>query len=136
MTNKINKNDKIFIAGGTGMVGSAIKRELMNTGYGITSNEILTPTRSELNLLNLYEVEKWFELNKPTVVIIAAAKVGGILANKTYPKDFLLENLKLQTNLLETSFKNGVKRLLFLGSSCIYPKFAKQPIREESLLDG
>ncbi len=136
MTYKINKNDKIFIAGGTGMVGSAIKRELMNKGYGIPRNEILTPTRSELNLLNLYEVEKWFELNTPTVVIIAAAKVGGILANKTYPKDFLLENLKLQTNLIETSFKNGVKRLLFLGSSCIYPKFAKQPIKEESLLDG
>ena len=136
MTYKINKNDKIFIAGGTGMVGSAIKRELINNGYGISRNEILTPNRSELNLLNLYEVEKWFKLNTPTVVIIAAAKVGGILANKTYPKDFLLENLKLQTNLIETSFKNGVKRLLFLGSSCIYPKFAKQPIKEEYLLDG
>ena len=136
MTYKINKNDKIFIAGGTGMVGSAIKRELINNGYGIHRNEILTPTRSELNLLNLNEVEKWFELNTPNVVIIAAAKVGGILANKTYPKDFLLENLKLQTNLIETSFKNGVKRLLFLGSSCIYPKFAKQPIKEEYLLDG
>ncbi len=136
MKNKINKNDKIFIAGANGMVGSAIKRELINSGYGIYTNKILTPPRSELNLLNLNEVERWFELNNPSIVIIAAAKVGGILANKTYPKDFLLENLKIQTNLIETSFKNGVKRLLFLGSSCIYPKFAKQPIREEFLLDG
>ncbi len=136
MNNKIDKNDKIFIAGATGMVGSAIRRELINSGYGMHKNKILAPPRSELNLLNLYEIEKWFEVNKPNIVIIAAAKVGGILANNTNPKDFILENLKIQTNLIETSYRKGVKRLLFLGSSCIYPKFAKQPIREESLLDG
>ena len=136
MNNKIDKNDKIFIAGATGMVGSAIRRELINSGYGMLKNKILAPPRSELNLLNIYEIEKWFEVNKPNIVIIAAAKVGGILANNTNPKDFILENLKIQTNLIETSYRKGVKRLLFLGSSCIYPKFAKQPIREESLLDG
>ena len=136
MNNKINKNDKIFIAGGTGMVGSAINRELIYSGYGCSTNKILTPPRSELNLLNLHEVEKWFESNKPDVVVVAAAKVGGIIANQTYPRDFILENLKIQTNLIETSFRKGIKRLLFLGSSCIYPKFAEQPIREESLLNG
>ena len=136
MNNKINKNDKIFVAGGSGMVGSAIKRELLNCGYEDNQNKILTPTRSEINLLNLNEIDNWFELNSPTVVIVAAAKVGGIVANNSRPKDFLLENLKIQTNLIETSFKRGVKRLLFLGSSCIYPKFAKQPIKEEFLLDG
>ena len=136
MKNKIDKSDKIFIAGATGMVGSAIKREFINSGYGMHPNKILAPPRSELDLLNLYEVEEWFEFNTPNVVIIAAAKVGGILANQTYPKDFILENLKIQTNLIETSHKKRIKRLLFLGSSCIYPKFASQPIREESLLDG
>ena len=136
MKNKINKDDKIFIAGGTGMVGSAIKRELLNCGFEDNQNKILTPTRSEVNLLNLNEIEHWFGLNSPTVVIVAAAKVGGIAANNSRPKDFLLENLKIQTNLIETSFRRGVKRLLFLGSSCIYPKFAKQPIKEEYLLDG
>ena len=136
MNKKINKSDKIFIAGGAGMVGSAIKKEFFNCGYGKLTNKILTPTRSELNLLNIYDVEKWFDLNSPDIVVVAAAKVGGILANNTFPKDFILENLKIQTNLIETAFKNGTKRLLFLGSSCIYPKFAKQPIREEYLLDG
>ncbi len=136
MKNKIDKDDKIFIAGGSGMVGSAIKRELLNCGYEDNQNKILTATRSEVNLLNLNEIEHWFGLNSPTVVIVAAAKVGGIAANNSRPKDFLLENLKIQTNLIETSFRRGVKRLLFLGSSCIYPKFAKQPIKEEYLLDG
>ena len=136
MKSKINKNEKIFVAGGSGMVGSAIKRELIKCGYGNDQNRILSPPRSELNLLNYNEVENWFELNSPSVVIIAAAKVGGIAANDSRPLDFILENLKIQTNLIENSFKSKVKRLLFLGSSCIYPKFAKQPIKEEYLFNG
>ena len=120
------------------MVGNAILKVLLNNGYGDKScdGEILTPSRKELNLLNYRECENWFENHKPTVVIIAAAKVGGIFANSSRPKDFLLENLKMQTNIIELSFLNNVKRLIFLGSSCIYPKFAKQPIKEESLLSG
>ena len=106
-------------------------------GYGtINGGKILKPTRKELDLLDYDEVRKWFEINKPTVVIIAAAKVGGILANSKYPTQFLLDNLKIQNNLIENSWKMNVKRLLFLGSSCIYPKFASQPINEESLLNG
>ena len=136
MKSKINKNEKIFVAGGSGMVGSAIKRELIKCDYCNDQNSILSPPRSELNLLNYNEVENWFALNSPSVVIIAAAKVGGIAANDSRPLDFILENLKIQTNLIENSFKNKVKRLLFLGSSCIYPKFAKQPIKEEYLLNG
>tara|TARA_B100001989_G_scaffold236171_1_gene197913 strand:+ start:578 stop:1576 length:999 start_codon:yes stop_codon:yes gene_type:complete len=136
MKNKINKDDKIFIAGGSGMVGSAIKRELIRCGYENDQERILTPSRSKLNLLNSHEVEDWFKSNSPSVVIIAAARVGGIAANNSRPLDFILENLKIQTNLIENSFKSKVKRLLFLGSSCIYPKFAKQPIKEEYLLDG
>ena len=89
-----------------------------------------------MDLLDTNKVAKWFEINKPTVVVIAAAKVGGILANSIYPTQFLLDNLKIQNNLIENSWKSGVKRLLFLGSSCIYPKFAHQPIKEESLLTG
>ena len=136
MKNKINKDEKIFIAGGSGMVGGAIKRELISCGYGNDKKRILTPSRLTLNLLNSNEVEDWFESNSPSVVIIAAAKVGGIAANNSKPLDFILENLKIQTNLIENSFKSKVKRLLFLGSSCIYPKFAQQPIKEEYLLDG
>ena len=134
----INKNDKIFIAGATGMAGKAIYRSFIKKGYGTKNfiDNLLTPSREDLDLLSLKSVEEWFEQNKPSVVIIAAAKVGGILANKTFPKDFLLENLKIQTNIIETSYKFGVKRLLFLGSSCIYPKFAPQPIKEEYLLTG
>ena len=121
MKNKINKNEKIFIAGGSGMVGSAIKRELLNCGYEGNQNKILSPTRSEVNFLNLNEIENWFEINSPTVVIIAAAKVGGIAANNSRPLDFILENLKIQTNLIETSFK-GRKASSF-SCNCIYPKF-------------
>ena len=129
---KICKEDIIFIAGANGMAGRAIKKTFIKNGY----NLLLTPNRSELNLLDLKAVQKWFTINKPTVVVIAAAKVGGILANTKEPTEFLLENLKIQINLIETSWKNGVKRLLFLGSSCIYPKFATQPIEEEELLSG
>ena len=133
---KINHNEKIFIAGGSGMVGSAVNRALQKKGYGCTSNSeiIYAPSRKELDLTDHKAVNDWFEKFKPTVVIIAAAKVGGILANNKYPYDFLLDNLKIQTNLIEISWLKGVKRLLFLGSSCIYPKFAKQPIKEEYLL--
>ena len=138
MIKEIFLKDKFFIAGGSGMVGGAIYRKLKLNGYGNPKNggSILIPKRRELDLLNINKVEEWFKLNKPSVVIIAAAKVGGILANSTKPTEFLLENLKIQANIIETSWKYGVRRLLFLGSSCIYPKHAEQPIQEESLLSG
>ena len=94
------------------------------------------PKRNELNLLNYSDVIKWFDTNRPEIVIIAAAKVGGIYANSKYPTEFILENLKIQNNLIEASWKFGVKRLVFLGSSCIYPKYSNQPIKEEYLLQG
>ena len=127
---------KIFIAGSTGMVGKAIYRALMNSSkYSNSENyEILNPNRRELDLSDFSAVYKWFQINKPSIVIIAAAKVGGILANKNNPVEFILENLKIQTNLIENSWKFGVEKLIFLGSSCIYPKFASQPIKEEELL--
>ena len=129
---KICYEDKIFIAGANGMAGRAIKRNFIKNGY----HNLLTPTRSELDLLDLEAVKKWFIKNKPTVVVIAAAKVGGIFANSSEPTEFLLENLKIQNNIIETSWRIPVRRLLFLGSSCIYPKFAAQPIQEEELLSG
>ena len=138
MQKKISLSDRILITGASGMAGSAIFRTLQSKGYGSKKygGKILTPSRKELNLTNGQEVKRWFDKNKPSVVILAAAKVGGILANSNYPVDFLLENLKIQTNTIESSWQSGVKRLLFLGSSCIYPKLAEQPIREESLLSG
>ena len=137
MAKKISLNEKIFVAGSKGMAGRAICNSLLNNGYGrVNGGEILKPSRKELDLLDTIAVKKWFEINKPTVVIIAAVKVGGILANFKYPTQFILDNLKIQNNLIENSWHNGVKRLLFLGSSCIYPKFANQPIKEEALLTG
>ncbi len=138
MNNKINKSERIFIAGANGMVGKAIKRSLIKLGYGLKENQgaLLTPSRKELDLLDYKKVENWFVKNKPTIVILAAAKVGGIQANNSMPANFILENLKIQNNVIENSWKTNVKRFLFLGSSCIYPKFAKQPIKEEYLLDG
>ena len=138
MPKKISQKDKIFVAGSRGMVGKSIIGQLKNYGYGskASGGKILAPPKSELNLLNQNLVEEWFELNKPDVVILAAAKVGGIFANSKYPYDFISDNLRIQTNVIEASWKSGVKRFLFLGSSCIYPKFAEQPIREESLLKG
>ncbi len=139
MTKKmISKNERIFVAGSSGMAGSAICRKLIKEGYGsnIDNGVLFSPSRLELDLSNKIAVEEWFKENKPSIVILAAAKVGGILANSIYPADFLLENLKIQNNLIETSWKYDVKRFLFLGSSCIYPKFSKQPIIEESLLAG
>ena len=128
----INQTDRIFVAGHRGMAGSAIYRALHRAGY----SEILTASRQELDLLDAGAVQRWFAEHKPTVVVLAAAKVGGIAANSNYPADFLLDNLKIQTNVIETAWRSGVRRLLFLGSSCIYPKFAEQPIREEALLTG
>ncbi len=138
MIKKILFSDKIFIAGGSGMAGSAIVRMLDKAGYGKSINKgiILHPTRDQLDLLDLESVKRWFALNKPTIVILAAAKVGGIVANSTNPASFLLDNIKIQTNVIESAWEFGAKRLLFLGSSCIYPKFANQPIREEALLGG
>ena len=132
----INKGESIFIAGGHGMVGSAIFRNLLNSGYGRKElgGKILRPSRKDLDLTNYESLNKWFIKNKPTVVIISAAKVGGIFANKQFPYDFLLDNLKIETNLMELSMIHNVKRLLFLGSSCIYPKYSKQPITEDELL--
>ena len=132
MSHLIDKNDRIFVAGHCGMAGSAICRALKRTGY----ENFLSASRDELDLLDPQAVQHWFAENQPTVVVLAAAKVGGIFANNIYPADFLLENLKIQNNVIETAWRTGVKRLLFLGSSCVYPKFAQQPIREESLLSG
>ena len=135
---KITLNDRIFIAGASGMAGNAIKKTLLKKGYGSKNGSglLFTPTRKKLNLLDNNEVKNWFQISKPNVVIIAAAKVGGIQSNAMHPADFLLENLRIQNNIIENAWLNGVKRLLFLGSSCIYPKFATQPIVEEDLLNG
>ena len=126
----VSKESKIFIAGHRGMVGSAITRNLKNNGY----LNLLTAKRADLDLTDTGSVKKWYKINKPEVVVIAAAKVGGIIANSTFPTQFLLDNLKIQNNLIEGAWEYGVKRLLFLGSSCIYPKFTSQPIKEEALL--
>ena len=126
----INKADKIFIAGGNGMVGSAIIRKLNNLGF----KNLIFPNSSQLDLKDSNLVFKWFKKNKPDIVIFAAAKVGGIFANNTYPVDFLLDNLKIQNNVIEFAWENNVRRLLFLGSSCVYPKNANQPIKEDELL--
>ena len=114
------------------MAGSAIVRSLIKSGY----TNLLCVDRNELDLRNGISVENWFTKNKPDVVILAAAKVGGILANSKYPVDFLFDNIKIQNNVIESSWRNNVKRFLFLGSSCIYPKSSQQPIKEEYLLTG
>ena len=128
----IHSSDRIFVAGHRGMAGSAIVRALQASGYG----NLISAERSSLDLLDPAAVTSWFGAHRPDVVVLAAAKVGGILANSTYPADFLLENLKIQNHVIEAAWRQGVRRLLFLGSSCIYPKFAEQPIREEALLSG
>ena len=127
----MDKDSKIFIAGHNGMVGSAIVRSLRDAGY---HDNIFTALRSEVNLTRQKEVERLFRTLKPDIVIDCAAKVGGIHANNTYRADFIYENLQIQNNLIHTSYEFKVKKLLFLGSSCIYPKFADQPIKEEYLL--
>ena len=128
----MEKNSKIFIAGHRGMVGSAILRELEKNGY----SNIITKTKSELNLLNQQAVTDFFAKEKPEFVFLAAAKVGGIEANRTKQADFIFENLQIQNNIISNSHLTGVKRLVFLGSSCIYPRLALQPIKEEYLLTG
>ena len=128
----MNKDSKIFVAGHRGLVGSSIVRVLNERGY----SNILTRTRNELNLLNQKEVFDFFDSEKPEYVFDAAAKVGGIYANDTYSGDFIYENIQIQTNLIHSAWKFGVKKFLFLGSVCIYPKFAEIPVREDSLLTG
>src|SRR5665647_431867 len=128
----MNKTDKIFVAGHRGMVGSAIIRKLNKEGF----NNIITKTSSELDLRNQEGVNVFFEIEKPEYVFLAAAKVGGILANNTFKAEFLYDNLMIETNIIDAAYKNGVKKLLFLGSSCIYPKMAPQPLKEEYLLSG
>ncbi|MBP2560928.1 GDP-L-fucose synthase [Neorhizobium galegae] len=122
---------KVYVAGHRGMVGSAIVRRLAAEGC-----EILTASRGDADLTRQADVEAWMEKNRPDAVFLAAAKVGGILANDTYPADFLYDNLILEANIIQAAHKVGVEKLMFLGSSCIYPKFADQPIVEESLLTG
>ena len=138
MEKKIKHNDKFFVAGANGLAGSSIVRSLKKNNYGNKElgGELFTPSRKDLNLSNLIEVQNWFKIHKPNVVIVAAARVGGIFANNTQPTDFLLDNLKIQNNVIETAWLSGARRLLFLGSNCIYPKLANQPMVEESLLDG
>ncbi|MEZ7877380.1 MAG: GDP-L-fucose synthase [Flavobacteriales bacterium] len=128
----MESNKVIFVAGHRGMVGSAIVRALKDRG----ASNIVTRTSKELDLRNRTEVDQFFEQEKPEVVYLAAAKVGGIHANATYPADFLVDNILITTNVIDASCKHGVEKLLFLGSSCIYPRLASQPISEEALLTG
>ena len=128
----MNKEDKIYIAGHRGMVGSAIKRKLEREGFG----NLICKTSDELDLRSQEAVHVFFEKEKPDYVFLAAAKVGGILANDTYRADFLYENLMIESNIIHAAWKSQVKKLMFLGSSCIYPKMAPQPMKEEYLLTG
>lgn len=128
----MDKKSKIYVAGHRGLVGSAIVRKLQENGY----NNITSKTHSELDLTDSYQVEEFFKNERPEYVFLAAAKVGGILANNTYPADFIFENLKIQNNVIGMAHKYNVKKLMFLGSSCIYPKMCSQPIKEEYLLSG
>ncbi|HTE01152.1 MAG TPA: GDP-L-fucose synthase [Mucilaginibacter sp.] len=128
----MEKDAKIYIAGHRGMVGSAIMRKLEKEGY----TNIVTRLSTEIDLRNLNEVALFFEQEKPEYVFLAAAKVGGIIANNTYRAEFLYDNLQIQNNVIHSSYLNGVKKLMFLGSSCIYPKLAPQPLKEEYLLTG
>jgi len=128
----LEKNAKIFVAGHRGMVGSAILRKLQAEGF----TNLITRTSAELDLRNQQAVTDFFKQEKPEYVFLAAAKVGGIVANNTYRADFLYENLAIQNNVIHQAYVNGVKKLMFLGSSCIYPKLAPQPLKEEYLLTG
>jgi len=128
----MDKSDKIFVAGHRGMVGSAVMRRLKTEAF----SNVVTRERAQLDLTNESAVAKFFEEERPHIVIVAAAKVGGIKANNDYPVEFLVENLRIQNNVIRSAYENGVRKLLFLGSSCIYPKFAPQPILESTLLSG
>lgn len=128
----MNKNSKIYIAGHRGLVGSALMRNLQGKGF----SHLITRTHIELDLTNQAATEIFFAQEQPDYVFLAAARVGGILANNTYPAEFIRDNLAIQTNIIHASYQNAVKRLMFLGSSCVYPKFAPQPMRENCLLTG
>ena len=128
----MKKDSKVFVAGHRGLVGSAIVRNLKENGY----TNIITKTRQELDLLNQSDVFDFFVNEKPEYVFDAAARVGGIYANDTFSGDFIYENIQIQTNLINSSYRSGVEKFLFLGSVCIYPKFAEVPVKEESLLTG
>ena len=128
----MDKSDKIFVAGHRGMVGSAVMRRLKTEAF----SNVVTRERAQLDLTNESAVAKFFERERPHIVLAAAAKVGGIKANNDYPVEFLVENLRIQNNVIRSAYENGVRKLLFLGSSCIYPKFAPQPILESTLLSG
>lgn len=128
----MKKNSKIYVAGHRGLVGSAIVRLLQKKGF----NNLLLKKRTELDLLNQNEVSNFFKKEKPEYIFLAAARVGGILANSTYPAQFIHENLLIESNIIDSAYKNKVKKLLFPGSSCIYPRLAPQPIKEEYLLTG
>jgi len=128
----LSPDSKIYVAGHRGLVGSAIVRRLEQAGY----KNIITRTREELDLTDIKTVASFFEKEKPEYVFLAAAKVGGILANNTYPADFIRENLLIELSLIDAAYRSGVKKLLFLGSSCIYPKLCPQPMKEEYLMTG
>src|SRR5215831_8584672 len=128
----ITKSDKIFVAGHRGMVGSALIRRLEGEAF----SNVVTRDRAQLDLTDEPAVAKFFKDERPTIVIVAAAKVGGIKANNDYPVEFLLDNLRIQNNVIRSAHETGVRKLLFLGSSCIYPKLASQPIPESALLTG
>lgn len=128
----LDRTKKIYVAGHRGLVGSALVRKLQAEGF----TNILTRTHKELDLTRQADVEAFFEQEKPAYVILAAAKVGGIYANDTYPADFIMKNLQIECNVIDAAYKNGVEKLLFLGSSCIYPRECPQPIKEEYLLSG
>lgn len=128
----LDKHSKVFVAGHRGMVGSAIAKQLHSAGYG----QLLTADRAELDLLDQHATAAFLKAEQPDAVIVAAARVGGINANNTYPAEFIYQNLVIETNLIHGAYESGIKRLVFLGSSCIYPKHADQPMRESALLTG
>jgi len=132
MSSDLRLEGRIFVAGHAGLAGSAILRRLETDGY----RQILTATHGELDLANSHEVEQFFAAHRPKYVFLAAARVGGILANQTYPADFIRENLAIQSNVIDAARRHAVRKLLFLGSSCIYPKNAPQPLQEDHLLTG
>jgi GDP-L-fucose synthase len=128
----MDSESKVFVAGNRGLVGSAIVRNLIAKGY----KNIYSAPRTHFDLRDQNDVEKYFEVNRPEYVFLAAAKVGGIKANNDYPAQFIRDNLQIQTNVIDAAYRHGVKKLMFLGSSCIYPKFATQPITEDQLMTG